>query len=148
MSYFTTVINWLTSLPASTWYHFGEFLLGGTGISVVIKVISHVKGWTSENGKTPLLQSLVAGFSYVAVTAQSLLSTHIVNLSSLGKAGAALAVVSTFAYRVAVSPLYKKFVTIVDDAAAYRKQVVPPAAAPATSVPATAPVNPTDTFKV
>lgn len=139
MNYVTVISHWLIYLPANTWYHFAEFLVTGAGISALVKVITHIKEW---HGKTTLLQSLVAGFSYVAVTLQSLITSHVVNISALGKAGATLAVASTFAYRFAVSPLYKKFSTLIEDAGVG-------AAAKAAGIPVpSAPTTPVDTFSV
>lgn len=131
-----TLLNYLLNIPAGTWYHFGEFMLGGAGISVTIQVLKHL---TKLHGHDKLLQALNGGFATLAVAAQAYLAGGAA-LGPLVKQSAALAAASAVIYRISVSPLYRKFVTIEQKVEAYDTEHRDPG----TSTVAATPEAPTD----
>lgn len=112
------LINYLVNIPPSTWYHFGEFLAGAAGLSVLIKLITHIFGL---KGKDWLLRTLNGGFALIAVAAQAYASGGAL-LGPVFKQSAALAVASATVYHIAVSPLYKKFVAAEQKIEAYDEE--------------------------
>ncbi len=115
---FESIVNWFAEIPASTWYAFGEFFILGAGVSIFMQALKHVRSW---GGKKNFLTLLTGGVSFVAALAVEVLNAGALDVSQLGGIGATIFMFATIVYRVSVSPLYKKFCQLLEDAHSYRK---------------------------
>ncbi len=129
----TAIYQYFSSLPASTYYHFGEFLLLGGGSMITIQLLKY---WKALKGRNHILRFLNGAFATIIAGVQALHSSGI-NLAAFGKQAAALAVVTNALYRFFNSALFKRFEQLEAKAVAYDHL----APAPATPVAQEAPTE-------
>lgn len=121
-----TLTNFYHSIPASSWNALFAFLLGSTVVATALQVVKH---WFNLSGKK-LISFLLGLFSFLAAGSNFLISSSVQNPNALGRNTATILAIAFFVHRFAVSPLYEKITTLVNDANNYRATTAAQPAAP------------------
>lgn len=121
-----TLINYINSVPQSSWNALFVYLAGGAGISVVLQVIKYVFKLHDDK---KLLTVLLGILSFLPTAADALISSSNQSLVAVGQSSAYLMTFAVLMHRFAVSPIYSRLVvslgSLMTDAHSYRQMTAP-----------------------
>ncbi len=124
------IIDWIGTIPISSWEAVLWYLAGGSGVAIVLQVLKNVFKIDSKKIVTFLLGVL----SFVPIFADAVVSGLSANPNAIGSGTAYLLTAAVFAHRFAVSPIYTRLQVslggVFADAKAYREITNVPAVAP------------------
>ncbi len=123
-------INYISQVPAETWYHLGAFLLTGAAAQYTVQLFKVIAKNSVGNGVLRFLNGTISSL-YVAAGA---IATGGISLGNYSKTSAAIATLSVLIYRFHNSVLYKSGKSMVDEALDTSK-AVPDVVAPAIPAP-------------
>lgn len=118
------ITNYLTSLNANDIKTILTFVGAGAGVSIFLQAIKHKWSLFAET-HTKWIVGLLAVLSYAVAAANYLVSHSTQNPAILLPHATEIMTAAIAVYHVSVSPLYKKLVVILTEAATYRTITAP-----------------------
>lgn len=117
------ILSYIVNYLQANWDTIGTYLLGGAGVSVIVKLIDKFRKWEKGTWK----EIAVGVVSALGATTDWIINNyHTSPLATLGNVGARLYVAAVFMHRVLVNPLTKlvenNLIGTWKDAAAYRAE--------------------------
>lgn len=109
---FHTILNYITHIPASTWYHLAAFVLTGAGAQYSVQLVKVISSNKYGKGTLRFLNGL---FSTLYVAAGAFMTGGI-SIGNIAINSAAIASLSVLIYRLHNSVLYSGAQAVVDEA--------------------------------
>ena len=116
-----SILNYLTTIPSSTWTTLLAYLAGSAGVASLLQLLK--KKLHIDSAK--VISALLGLFSFVAAAGDYIINQATQNPSVLGRNTAYIVSLAFFVHRFAVSPLFgkleKSLLPYVSDVNAYHQ---------------------------